>query len=308
MRVTLTVLLGLSAVASADDLHFKDGRVLSGRVTKESGRYAVVDRDRKHAVPESEVDRVEKKPCFMDEYESRLASVSKTDADALYGFGAWLQENAWAGRARVVFEQVIELDPDHRDARRALGYRLYEGAWVSPDELKRREGLVEFEGHWYTAHDLRVIQKEIEANEEFREALRQQRAITEKLGEMLPKFATFEKKKRSEAYSEMLRYADEINSPLLRKFADDTRAYYDGMATALCRRMKTKAQVSLTETELARPIPAIETSLGGIERIQPLLFGRTLTLVPEQVPVNIQLPQIDIYQTQTSVEIPSDCD
>jgi hypothetical protein len=306
MRVTLILLL-LVAAAAADELHLKDGKVLSGQVTVADGGFTVIDRDRKHAGPAADVDRVVKKRCFMDEYDARLASVSKTDPDALHAFGVWLNENEWPARARVVFEEVIRLDPEHKQARAALGHKLFEGSWVTPEELNRRQGLVEFEGHWYTPHDLAALKKEIESDAEAREALRQQQEITRRLGEIVPKFATFDKDQRRKAHEELAQYADDVKSPVLRKFADDTRAYYDSLARALCLKMTTRAQINLTETELIRPIPAVETNLGGIVRIQPLLFGRSLILVPETSPVAIQLPQIDIYQTQSGAEIPSGC-
>jgi len=307
MNMRLLVLLLLPVVALADDLRLKDGRVLSGIVVKEEDRYTVADRDRKHAVKASEVDRVDKKRCFMDEYAERLEAVSKTDAEALYTFGSWLEENAWESRARVVFEQVIAIDPDHKGARGALGHKLYEGEWLTPEQINKRDGLVEFEGRWFTPHELETLKKEIESNAEARQALAEQREIARKLDGIVKKFATFEKKQRDAAYREVVRYAEEINSPLMRKFADDTRAYYDGLARALCRKMKTRSEINLTETEIVRPIPAVETNLGGIVRIRPLLFGRSLILVPEQVPVNIQLPEISFYETHSTAEIPADC-
>jgi hypothetical protein len=300
-------LLLLSVVALADDLRLKDGRVLSGIVVKEDDRYTVADRDRKHAVKASEVDRVDKKRCFMDEYAERLEAVSKTDAEALYDFGRWLEENAWGSRARVVFEQVIAIDPDHKGARGALGHKLYEGEWLTPEQINKRDGLVEFEGRWFTPHELETLKKEIESDAETRQVLAEQREIARKLDGIVKKFATFEKKQRDAAYREVVRYAEEINSPLMRKFADDTRAYYDGLARALCRKMKTRSEINLTETEIVRPIPAVETNLGGIVRIRPLLFGRSLILVPETVPVNIQLPEISFYETHSTAEIPADC-
>ncbi len=305
----LLVLLLLSAVALADDLRLKDGRVLSGIVVKEEDRYTVVDRDRKHAFKAAEVDRVDKKRCFMDDYAERLAAVSKTDAEELHAFACWLEENAWGSRARVAFEQVIAIDPDHKGARGALGHKLYEGEWLTPEEINRRDGLVEFEGRWFTPHDLETLKKEIESSAEARQVLAEQREVARKLDGIVKKFATFEKKQRDAAYREVVRYAEEINSPLMRKFADDTRAYYDGLAQALCKKMKTRAEINLTETELARPIPAIETNLGGTVRFRPPPIIRIfpLLLVPEQVPVNIQLPEITIYQTQSTAEIPADC-
>ncbi|HEX5139116.1 MAG TPA: hypothetical protein VFY93_19260 [Planctomycetota bacterium] len=304
----LLLVLLASATASADDVYLKDGGMLSGEVIAGGDQYTVVDRDRKYVIEGEKVARVVKKACLMDEYRDRLSRVSKTDAVELYEFARWLDEHEWPSRAQVVYEQVIRIDPDHREARRALGYKLYEGEWLSASEIRRRDGLVEFEGHWYTPHDLAALKKEIESNEQYRQALAQQRLITEQVGKIVRKFATFEKRQRAAAYDELLKYAEEVNSPLLRKFADDTLAYYEGLAAALCRKMKTRAEVNLTETELVRPIPAIETSLGGFKRIIPLLYGRTLILVPEQVPVSIQLPQMDVYETHSTADIPSGCD
>ena len=162
MRITLILLMLFAASAVADDVILKDGRAFSGKVVDEGKRYTVVDRDRKFAVSKAEVARVVSKPSFMDEYEARLKRLPYDDAEAIFEFGRWLAENEWPTRAGRAYEEVLELDPDHRGARRALGYKLYEGEWVSPEELNRRMGLVLFEGRWYTKHDLAQLKKEIE--------------------------------------------------------------------------------------------------------------------------------------------------
>jgi hypothetical protein len=315
MRLLWTLLL--PAVALADDLRLKDGRVLSGIVVQEEDRYTVADRDRKHAFKASEVAGVDKKRCFMDEYAERFAAVSKKDAEELYAFALWLEENAWPTRAYIVYEQVVAIDPDHKGARGAMGYKLYEGEWLSPEEICRRDGLVEFEGSWYTPHELSTIKKEIESNEEAKQALVEKRAVAKKLDGIVKHFATFDKKQRAAAYDEVVRYAEELNSPLMRKFADDTRAYYDGLARALCKKMKSRSEINLTETELARPIAAIETSLGQAARLRPIpirslttgfRFGLPIRFDPTSVPVTIQLPEISIYETRSTAEIPADCE
>ncbi|MHC4816655.1 MAG: tetratricopeptide repeat protein, partial [Planctomycetota bacterium] len=151
MRIhTLILLLLFAASAVADDVILKDGRVLSGKVVDEGKRFTVVDRDRKYAVPKSEVASLVEKQSFMDEYEARLAKLPYDDPEAIFEFGRWLAESEWPSRAARAYEEVLELDPEHRGARRALGYKLYEGEWVGPEELNRRQGLVKFEGRWYT--------------------------------------------------------------------------------------------------------------------------------------------------------------
>ena len=155
MRITaFSLCLILFAVsAAADEVHLKDGSVLSGKVTEEKARYLVVDRDRKYAVKKSQVKKIVAGESFMDVYERKLEKLSVDDAEAIFEFGRWLAKNNWKTRASRAYEEVLELDPDHKGARLALGYKLYEGEWVSPRELNIKRGLVEFEGRWYTKHD-----------------------------------------------------------------------------------------------------------------------------------------------------------
>jgi hypothetical protein len=160
----------------------------------------------------------------MDEYAERLAALSEDDPEAIYEFARWLDSNDWKSRGRLAYQEVLDLDPDHRGARRALGYKLYEGEWVSPDELNRRKGLIQFEGRWYTKHDHAELLKEIERNEHLRQSIAHRRQVNDKVQRILKKFATFDKKKRRKAYSELMTYAEQLNSPELRKFADDSKA------------------------------------------------------------------------------------
>jgi hypothetical protein len=297
MRISLIPILLFAASATADDVHLKDGRVLSGTVLEESARYVIVDRDWKHAVKKSEVEKIVKRRSFMDEFEQRLETLPEDDAEAIYEFGRWLEGNEWPSRARRAYEEVIEVDPDHRGARRALGYKLYEGEWVSPDELNRRKGLVEFEGRWYTKHDLAEFQAEIQRNARLRESLAERREVNRKVSGILRKFTTLNKKRRQKAYEELNRYAEQINSPQLRKFADDTKAYYDAVAKNICAQLRARVEIHATHTQLRKPIETFETTLGA-----------AISVVAAQNPVKIQLPELTIAEVRTTVDIPADCE
>jgi len=297
MRIhTLTLLLLFAASAVADDVILKDGRVLSGKVSDEGKRYTVVDRDRKYAVSKSEVARFVPARSFMDEYEARLEKLPYDDPEAIFEFGRWLAKNEWPTRAARAYEEVLELDPDHRGARRALGYKLYEGEWVGPEELNRRQGLVKFEGRWYTRHDLAQLKKEIETNEKLRLAVDHRRRENLKINRMVTKFATFDKKGRRKAYDDLYRYAETLNSPELRKFADDTKAFYDERVRVLCAQMMARTEIQATRTKLKRPIENFVTNLGA-----------AISFVSAQNPVTIQLPEIEMVQIKTTVDIPAGC-
>ena len=296
IRYSLIPLLLFAASATADDIHLKDGQVLSGRVIEESTRYLVVDRDRKYAVKKTKVQKVVPGESFMELYEKRLEKLPEDDAEAIYEFGRWLVENDWASRARRAYEEVIELDADHRGARRALGYKLYEGEWVSPEELNRRKGLVEFEGRWYTKHDLAQLKASIEGNAKLKAAYEQRRKMNDKVNRISRKFANFSKRARNKAHKELYMYAEQLNSPELRKFADDTKAYYDTQVAVLCAKMMARTEIHATHTQLKKPIDAFETRLGA-----------AIAIFPSQNPVKIQLPEISIAEIHTTVDIPVGC-
>ncbi|HEX5138460.1 MAG TPA: hypothetical protein VFY93_15920 [Planctomycetota bacterium] len=295
-RTCLIPLLIVAASATADELHLKDGRVLSGRVLEDGDRYAVVDRDGKYVVRKSEVTELVKKKSFMDDFDDRLASLPADDAEAIFEFGRWLEENDWASRAKLAYAEVLDLDPDHRGARRALGYSLYEGAWVSPDELNRRKGLVEFEGRWYTKHDLEELKRQIEGDEKLRKSYDERRRINDNINKIMRRFATLDKKQRQGAYDDLVRYAEDLNSPEVRKLADDSKAWYDEQARVICASYLARTEIHAVHTKLKQPIESFTTNLGA-----------AIALGAAQNPVTIQLPELKIAEVHTTVDIPVGC-
>lgn len=292
----------LTSAALADDVHLKDGRILSGKVVRKGNKVYVSDRDAKYVLKASEIkeDGIKPAQSFMDEFDERMHKLPNDDAEAIYEFGLWLEDNEWPSRATRAYERVVEIDADHRGARRKLGYKLYEGEWVSPDQLKRKKGLVQWEvdGKWYTKHDLATIKNEIEKNEKFRQQIAKQRIVNKKVQGMLAKFATFDKSKRVKAHQELYSYAEELNSPQMRKFADDTKAYYDQYVRHLCAQIRSRTEVHATMTKLKKPMQTFETGLGAA------VGG----IFPAQTPVRIQLPEISIASVSTTVDIPAGCE
>ncbi len=295
-RLTLLPLLAFAVSATADELHLKDGQVLAGRVFEDGDRYTVVDRDTKHAVKKSEVSDLARKRSFMDEFDDRLGKLPADDAEAIFEFGRWLDENDWASRAKLAYAEVLDLDPDHRGARRALGYALYEGTWVSPEELNRRKGLVEFEGRWYTKHDLEELKKQIEGDEKLRQALTERRQANDRINRIMRRFATLDKKQRQGAYDDLTRYAEELNSPEVRKLADDSKAWYDEQARVICASYLARTEIHAVHTKLKQPIEKFTTNLGA-----------AIAIIAAQNPVIIQLPELQIAEIHTTVDIPAGC-
>ena len=305
MRSTTIITLSLflasfwALPAMADEVKLTDGRILSGRVVRKGTITYVLDRDTRTDLTAKQIQTITPKKGFMDEYEERLAKLPFDDAEATYEFGLWLEDNEWSSRAVRAFERVIEIDEDHKGARRKLGYKLYEGEWVSPDELKRKRGLVQWDidGKWYTKHDLAQLKDTIEKNEKFKQRVEEQRKINKRVQGMLGEFATFDPKKRQKAYQKLAAYAEDLRSPQMRQFAENTKAYYDQLVRHLCAQMKSRTEIHATMTRLKKPIETFETNLGAAVQ----------GIFPAQTPVRIQLPEISMAEVHTTVDIPVGC-
>jgi len=109
----------------------------------------------------------------VEEYERRAAKLEAADSVAAadwYKLGLWA-ETKGLRRAEDAFRHVIEIEPDHRAARRVLGYERVDGRWVSGAEAKREKGFVLAGGRWM----LRA-----EADRLMREGLMKQADVTKK--------------------------------------------------------------------------------------------------------------------------------
>jgi len=95
-----------------------------------------------------------------DEYASRAAAVKAEDADAHYRLALWCTENGLDAEAQLQYRAVVTIDPDHRAARRALGFEQVAGRWVKGKEAMQAKGFKEFEGRWVTPEEYALYAKD----------------------------------------------------------------------------------------------------------------------------------------------------
>ncbi|MDF1702768.1 MAG: HEAT repeat domain-containing protein [Planctomycetota bacterium] len=101
----------------------------------------------------------------------RLEKLDASDATAAYKLALELEAAGANDLAGKAYEIVVGIDPEHRAARRALGYEKIGKLWYTGDALQRAKGFVHHEKRWMTA-------------EEFAAATRPQReAKAQKAGE-----------------------------------------------------------------------------------------------------------------------------
>ena len=100
----------------------------------------------------------------VDEFDDRLAAAGR-DLAALMELAAWCDENDMRSQRNQVYELVIEIEPDHEEARSGLRHHRYDGQWFTSyselsrykreeSERMRAQGLVKFEERWVPEADV----------------------------------------------------------------------------------------------------------------------------------------------------------
>jgi len=117
------VLAALTATAlpARQKIVLKDGREMTGTVTKTDAGYQVrTDKGLVVVFPAGQVLRVEEVATPKSDYQKRLAATDKTDPDALYRLAVWARRQKLLTEARDLLRKVLALKPDHENARLQL--------------------------------------------------------------------------------------------------------------------------------------------------------------------------------------------
>lgn len=179
MRIILVALImGLSlSNLFADKVKLQNGAVVDG-IVKEEGEKIIVETglgvvkfDRK------DVETIEKGKSKLEEYYEKFDDIKNSkNADDFYKLAKWAKDNALPKFVRNLYEKTIELNPDHEGARRALGFQLYQGKWMTQDEFMTAKGFIKFRDKWMTEAEKELIiaqEKEKEVVERAKNELKQ---------------------------------------------------------------------------------------------------------------------------------------
>jgi hypothetical protein len=106
----------------------------------------------------TQVVRVEEKSEALEWYATEVAKVPDTTA------GHWAMAEQCKDRGLKAqrdqhLHRVLELEPNHKDARYALGYSRVDDRWVKSDEFMTAQGYVRYRGTWRIAQDVALEQR-----------------------------------------------------------------------------------------------------------------------------------------------------
>jgi hypothetical protein len=74
----------------------------------------------------------------------------------------WCRENRLSKQRQAHLKRVLELDPDHEQARHALGYSQISGRWVTQEQVMRERGYVKSKhapGKWVLPQEEALLEK-----------------------------------------------------------------------------------------------------------------------------------------------------
>lgn len=165
-RLTLTAAC-LAAIAAAQSAQ-ADQIELSTGSRLDAGLAPTAAESRSHLAIESEYGRivldrdrvsraVAETPAQV-EYRRRSPSVSDT-VEAQFALANWCRDNGVADGMRRHLRRVLELDPEHAEARMLLGYQQVDGQWMTRDDVLAARGLVRWKGEYRTPQEVALLEQ-----------------------------------------------------------------------------------------------------------------------------------------------------
>jgi hypothetical protein len=72
----------------------------------------------------------------------------------------WCQQNRLYVQRKKHLERILQLDGDHQQARRVLGFQRVGDRWLTQDQIMAERGMVKHRGRWITPQKLRLMEQQ----------------------------------------------------------------------------------------------------------------------------------------------------
>jgi hypothetical protein len=152
----------LLPAASADLIRLRNGGEVRGKLRPGHTRDAEVTIDTLiggvMVVDRKEVAFTTVRSLETEEYEVRAKQIPHTVAGH-WELAEWCRQNRLRNQRIEQLELLLLIDPDHAEARRALGYVQDRGEWLTREELMTRRGYTLYQGRWVTQQELDLLEK-----------------------------------------------------------------------------------------------------------------------------------------------------
>ncbi len=128
----------------------------------------------------SQVRRAILQDAKVEQFNQLLRACPDT-VDAQWRLAQWCQTHRMTAQRDTRLRHILELEPDHADARHALGYSQVRGQWATRQEIQRQRGYQQHDGRWRLSQDIALIEKTKVAERAEKQWLAQMRTWREML-------------------------------------------------------------------------------------------------------------------------------
>jgi hypothetical protein len=153
--------LVVAARTSADVVMLKNGGQIRGKLETDEDAPTLIVRTLLGgtvSLDRSSVENIERRSLLIEEYESRARDVAGT-VEARWALAEWCKSNSLKEQREEQLQMLLDVDPDHADARRILGHMLHHGTWMTRDEWMTSRGYVLHNGKYVTQQELDLVLK-----------------------------------------------------------------------------------------------------------------------------------------------------
>jgi hypothetical protein len=162
MKWALLFAVGLASLASqaqADRVHLVGGSVIEGKATRVGRKVIVEIESGELTLSADSVERIEAAESDVQRFEARYEKLKPGDIQGLMELADFCRDHEMRAREQQMLEKVIELAPDHKDARARLGYVHTDNGWLTHDDYMRSQGFVLHDGQWITRVQLIELER-----------------------------------------------------------------------------------------------------------------------------------------------------
>ncbi len=158
----------LATPAFADVLVLKDGQRFEG-VVQERGEEVALTLDYGTITFEaSEVARIERSDGPLAQLLAQWAQLGDNDVPGRVRLAEVATAAGLEHQARRLHQEILALQPNRIESRKALGQVLHEGRWLTPDEHQKALGRVFYLGGWVTQEEAQRLEQEAALRKEKR--------------------------------------------------------------------------------------------------------------------------------------------
>lgn len=258
----LLSLLFVASFACADTVWLKDGSKREGRVVDQGPSVRVVTPHGSVSIEKTQIDHIDAGPSPWDVYAEKAAVLLADDDDGHFALAEWCGEhNLQIERLREL-EATLDANPDHAGARKALGFVLQDGKWMTAREAMIAQGMVEYDGRW-------VRPEERDLLEEAKRTIEIEKEYSARLRLWIKDTGSEDPLRRKEAYEklEQVSDADKVEA-LLAALYDENKEVRAYAATALAKIPDTRVVRGLSYRTLYDTSPAIaEIALRSLQAL-----------------------------------------